>query len=250
MRQGTRISSIAGTSDIDITEDEKTAGILFEKILTELHVEFTGKNLSFPEQVVFLSGAPGAGKGTNTPAVMHALKISNKPVEVSSLLHTPECEELKRNGQLVDDDTVIRQVIRELLRPHNTKGVIIDGFPRTAVQAYFLKYLVRTVDSNTSSKETEFKMINFSVSCQTSINRQLSRGKVTMEQNQKLGQNEVPIRETDLSESAATRRYQTYVSSIHKCMSILQDNIKLYVIDAEGSIEDVRENVHNALGNL
>lgn len=60
------------------------------------------ENMVFPREVVWLSGAPGAGKGTMNGFIMKERDI---PVmfEVSSLLSTPEMKKLKDAGVLIGD---------------------------------------------------------------------------------------------------------------------------------------------------
>ncbi|MDR2603263.1 MAG: nucleoside monophosphate kinase [Puniceicoccales bacterium] len=235
---------------VSIKQSKLMAKILFNNLWEELSEKFGERNLKFPKQVVFLNGAPGSGKGTNTLNVMRALEISNPPIEVSSLLTTPECESLKAQGQLVSDDIVISQVVKELLKAENYKGVIIDGFPRTVVQAYFLKYLLYKLHEIHDGLPTGFKIVKFSVTRQTSIERQLLRGIMAIEQNKKAKKEDlkvVEVRPTDLSIEAASRRYQIYEDSINACMAILRDDVLIYDIDAEGTLEEVRRRVDNVL---
>jgi adenylate kinase len=92
--------------------------------------------------VVVLLGAPGAGKGTQAPLLAERLGI---PVVATGDLFraavrdgTPLGMEARRYmdaGQLVPDEIVIRLLLERLGRPDAAAGVILDGFPRTAVQA-------------------------------------------------------------------------------------------------------------------
>jgi adenylate kinase len=235
---------------VSIKQSKLMAKTLFNNLWQELCEKFGERNLKFPKQVVFLNGAPGSGKGTNTLNVMRVLEISTPPIEVSSLLTTPECESLKARGQLVGDDVVIKQVINELLKSENAQGIIIDGFPRTIVQAYFLKYLLYKLHEFYDEMPTGFKVVNFSVSRQTSIERQLARGTMAIEQNKKAkesGSKTVAVRPTDISFEAASQRYQIYEDSINACMAILRDDVLIYNIDAEGTLEEVRRRVDNIL---
>jgi adenylate kinase len=235
---------------VSIKQSELMAKTLFNNLWQELCEKFGERNLKFPKQVVFLNGAPGSGKGTNTLNVMRVLEISTPPIEVSSLLTTPECESLKARGQLVSDDVVITQVINELLKTENSRGIIIDGFPRTVVQAYFLKYLICKLHEIHNEMPTGFKIVKFSVTRQTSINRQLLRGAMAIEQNEKAkesGSKVVAVRPTDISFEAASRRYQIYEDSINACMAILRDDIPIYDINAEGTLEKVKRRTNNIL---
>ncbi len=92
--------------------------------------------------VVVLLGAPGAGKGTQAPLLSERLGI---PVVATGDLFraavrdgTPLGMEARRYmdaGQLVPDEITVRLLLERLGRPDAAAGVILDGFPRTAVQA-------------------------------------------------------------------------------------------------------------------
>lgn len=92
--------------------------------------------------VVVLLGAPGAGKGTQAPSMAARLGI---PVVATGDLFraavrdgTALGAELKRfmdAGQLVPDDVTLGLLRERLSRSDAAAGVILDGFPRTNVQA-------------------------------------------------------------------------------------------------------------------
>lgn len=92
--------------------------------------------------VVVLLGAPGAGKGTQAPLLATHLGI---PVVATGDLFraavrdgTPLGLDARRYmdaGQLVPDEIVVRLLLDRLGRADAAGGVILDGFPRTAVQA-------------------------------------------------------------------------------------------------------------------
>ena len=92
--------------------------------------------------VVVLLGAPGAGKGTQAPVLARQLDV---PVLASGdLLRAAvaagtalgrEADRFMSRGQLVPDDTIVRVFLDRLDRPDAAGGAILDGFPRTRVQA-------------------------------------------------------------------------------------------------------------------
>ena len=96
--------------------------------------------------VVVLLGAPGAGKGTQAPVLSRHLDV---PVLASGdLLRTAvakgtalgrEADRYMSRGQLVPDETIVRVFLDRLEQPDARAGAILDGFPRTRVQAEALE---------------------------------------------------------------------------------------------------------------
>lgn len=92
--------------------------------------------------VVVLLGAPGAGKGTQAPALATTLGIpvlaSGDLLRAAVAAGTPlgrEADRFMSRGQLVPDDTIVRVFLDRLEAPNAVGGAILDGFPRTKVQA-------------------------------------------------------------------------------------------------------------------
>ena len=77
--------------------------------------EFGRSNLIFPGEIIWLGGAPGAGKGTNTPFVMEARGITANPIVISDLLSSPRALKIKAAGNLVGDEEVVELLLRKLL---------------------------------------------------------------------------------------------------------------------------------------
>jgi adenylate kinase len=95
--------------------------------------------------VVVLLGAPGAGKGTQAPVLAQALGVpilaSGDLLRAAAAAGTPlgrEADRYMSRGQLVPDDTMVRVFLDRLEKPDARDGAILDGFPRTRVQAVAL----------------------------------------------------------------------------------------------------------------
>ncbi len=92
--------------------------------------------------VVVLLGSPGAGKGTQAPVLARHLSV---PILASGdLLRAAvangtalgrEADRFMSRGQLVPDETIVRVFLDRLEQPDAAPGAILDGFPRTRVQA-------------------------------------------------------------------------------------------------------------------
>ncbi len=92
--------------------------------------------------VVVLLGAPGAGKGTQAPLL--AARLGIPVVATGDLFRAAvrdgsqlgrEARRYMDAGQLVPDEITVNLLLERLARPDAAAGVVLDGFPRTAVQA-------------------------------------------------------------------------------------------------------------------
>src|SRR4051812_31196075 len=125
----------ATVTDLEI----KDAQLIFSAVWDDLQEKHGRDNLRFPREFIWLGGAPGAGKGTNTPFIAETRGITAPPVVISGLLTSPHAVAIKNAGKMVGDREVIGLLFDELLSPRYREGVIIDGFPRTQVQVECLK---------------------------------------------------------------------------------------------------------------
>ena len=94
-------------------------------------------------------GPPGAGKGTQAESFARSRgipRISTGDVLRQVVREGAETERKARAlmdaGHLVDDDVVIGIVRERLARPDAARGFVLDGFPRTLVQAEALDHLL------------------------------------------------------------------------------------------------------------
>src|SRR5947208_4802360 len=128
-------SSPMSSTDLEV----KDAQLIFAAVWDDLRKKYGRDKLSFPREFIWLGGAPGAGKGTNTPFIAKTRDITAPPVVISGLLTSPQAEAIKNAGGMVGDREVISLLFEELLDKQYHDGVIIDGFPRTMVQVECLK---------------------------------------------------------------------------------------------------------------
>jgi adenylate kinase len=94
---------------------------------------------------ILLLGAPGVGKGTQAKELVKLWGIPQ--ISTGDLLRanvaagTPlgkVAQEIMGHGELVPDTLVNEMVALRLLEPDTARGYILDGFPRTQVQADWL----------------------------------------------------------------------------------------------------------------
>jgi adenylate kinase len=93
-------------------------------------------------RVIVLLGAPGAGKGTQAPVLAERLGLLHLATgdlfRAAVRAGTPlgiEAQGYMSRGELVPDQLTIRMLLDRLRHADAARGVILDGFPRTAAQA-------------------------------------------------------------------------------------------------------------------
>jgi adenylate kinase len=94
---------------------------------------------------ILLLGAPGVGKGTQAKELVKLWGIPQ--ISTGDLLRGnvsrgtklgQAAKEIMGRGELVPDSLVNEMVAARLLEPDTGRGYILDGFPRTLVQANWL----------------------------------------------------------------------------------------------------------------
>lgn len=207
------------------TFEIKDPELIFRQVWTHLKEKYGEENLCFPKEIMWLAGAPGAGKGAMTPIIQQYRGIMAQPIEVGALLTSPAAQALKAQGKLVGDQQVMELLLEALLKPEYATGVVVDGFPRTREQAECIKLLfdaiqgLRAKYGTTPEMEQKFRRPIFHITVlyidkEESVKRQMRRGQLAVHHNEMVtntgvGDNK-PVRETDLSPALAAERYRMF----------------------------------------
>ncbi|CAN5576262.1 adenylate kinase [soil metagenome] len=101
-------------------------------------------------KIIVLIGAPGAGKGTQARLLQERRGIpqisTGDMFREMKTLDTPlarEVQAIMASGKLISDDITL-QIVRERTSKPDTAGTyVLDGYPRTAVQAAQLEELAK-----------------------------------------------------------------------------------------------------------
>jgi len=237
----------------------KDAQLTFQAVWDDLTEQHGADNLKFPREFIWLGGAPGAGKGTNTPFIADLRSIDAPPVVISDLLTSPRAVALKNAGRMVGDREVIGLLLDELLKPVYHDGVIVDGFPRTPVQVECLKLfydrLIGLHDAHRLTPQArEFRTPMFRIALlhvgeEVSVARQIKRGEDIRKHNEQVRQLGIgkPVEErvTDTNRDMCRNRYKTYTNSTHAALESLKKIFHFHFIDAEGPLAEVQRKIED-----
>ncbi|MDR0536352.1 MAG: nucleoside monophosphate kinase [Puniceicoccales bacterium] len=197
----------------------------------------------FPDRIFWLNGAPGAGKGTHTPAILRHLKLETPPIVVSDLIKSPAAQKLIDAGLLVGDREVLTLLLAKLRDPQYANGVLVDGFPRTAAQVGFLRQFHTRLSRHNASQALpppHFATLVLLVDEKESVARQMKRGR---EAKASGGE----IRKTDLDPGLAACRYRVFAEQTLAPLQTLRDTFPYHLIEPYGTIEEVSARILAAL---
>jgi len=235
----------------------EAAQLIFRDVWAALEVAIGRQNLRFPKEIIWLNGAPGSGKGTNTPFILRERSINAAPVVTSELLNTPEAQRIKDSGNLVADPLVVSLLFRKLLDAQYMNGVIVDGFPRTKVQCECLKLLYQKMlelrKEFLSSALAQFfpqpvfRITVLYVEERESVERQLKRGRQIIAVNQRVRDTGVgemlEERTTDTNEEACRKRYRLFKEQALEALQSLKKTFHYHLINAQADIATVERNI-------
>ncbi len=235
----------------------KDAQIIFNSVWSRLEEKYGRAQLHFPRELILLGGAPGAGKGTNTPFIAEVRGLTCEPIVVSSLLDSPEMRAIKDSGGMVGDREVIGLLFERLLEPVYQDGAILDGFPRTFVQVECMKLLYhKMLQLRAEFYNTPFRayfrqpvvhIMMLFIDEKESVARQLKRGREIREHNAEVLKTQIgelqEERATDLDPIAAKRRYQVFKERTYDALQSLREVFHYHFINAQGGLTEVRENI-------
>lgn len=229
------------------------ANTIFNGAWKQIRVRVEAGTSRLPREIIWLGGAPGSGKGTNTPFILRERGIVAPSIVTSDLLNAPEMRRIKDSGSLVGDADVVRLLFERLIEPQHTTGVVVDGFPRTRVQVECVKLLYqKMVDLRSVYHDTPlapnfpkpmFQIVVLYVEEKESVERQLKRGREIIAHNERVRETRVGTlleeRATDLNEESCRKRYRVFMEQTYSVLQSLKEVFHFHIINAQGDIASV-----------
>ena len=204
-------------------------------------------------KIIVLIGAPGAGKGTQARLLEERKGIpqisTGDMFREMKTLETPlagEVQEIMASGKLVSDDVTYRIVRERTSRPDINGTYVLDGYPRTAVQAEQLEELAR-------EQGKEIKAIEVDVPKEELFRRLTGRrtcpvcGEIyniyskppKMDNVCDLHPDTQLSHRSDDNEDSVRTRLETYETNTAPLLEYFERTGRLAKVDGTGKVEDI-----------
>ena len=180
--------------------------------------------------VIVFIGPPGCGKGTQANILKDSILPDLNILTVSSLLKEKSQDEsilgkeIKHkmdNGDLIED-TVVISVLKEKVNSLSNEQILIDGFPRSSIQAESLNNIFKNLDVN---------IINFIVSDEQLLERIKKRS----------------LEESRADDSVFEKRLTIYKKSHNEIINSLNKYYKVIDIEADSEISSISQKITEKL---
>ena len=176
--------------------------------------------------VIIFIGPPGSGKGTQAQVLKDTVLPNLHILTVSSLLKEKssdgsvlgnEIKQIMDNGDLIED-TIVISVLKEKADSLRDEQILVDGFPRSSIQAESLKEIFLNKNLN---------IINFTVTDEELLIRIKKRSQV----------------ESRADDSVFDKRLAIYKKSHDEIIETLLKDNDIINIDANDQIEFISQKI-------
>lgn len=210
---------------------------------------------------LILLGAPGVGKGTQAKRLEDQFKLAH--ISTGDMLRdalregTPlglKAKSFMEQGELVPDEVIINLVRERLRKPDCHHGFILDGFPRTVIQAEKLDELLEDMGQKIDA------VVSIQVPNEEIVARLSKRlvcnqcGYVVMPEDDLEIGDECPkcpgkiIRRKDDEPESIRRRLEVYEEKTRSLTRYYEGRGLLRIVDGVGTTEEIFQRIVATLG--
>ncbi len=214
---------------------------------------------------LILFGAPGVGKGTQAKILNEKLNIPH--ISTGDILRDAvknetslglKAKEIMSKGELIPDEIMIEIIREKLNEPQCKNGFILDGFPRTVIQAQELidlfnelkisKYFIIVLQADENEVVKRLTNRRACKVCGNIFNLNEINNLIKCP---KCGAENSFYQRNDDKENVIRNRLQVYKSQTEPILEFYKNkNQKLIFINGMDSIEEVNNNILNKLKDL
>ena len=210
---------------------------------------------------LILFGSPGVGKGTQAKILSEKLNIphiSTGDILRQSVKDKTEAGKkaatIMNRGELVPDDVMIEIIKDRLNKPDSKQGFILDGFPRTEVQAEALNDLLHELNIDqvsvinlTADEEEIIKRLNRRRACRKCAKIFTLEEINGLDKCPNCGEeNSFYLRDDD-KEDVIRKRLEVFKSSTMPVLKYKKKKGEVIFIEANGQVNEINESILKAL---
>lgn len=210
-------------------------------------------------KIIVLIGAPGAGKGTQARLLQERLGIPQistgdmfREMKTLNTALAKEVQEIMAAGKLISDDITYRIVKERTSKPDTAGTYVLDGYPRTAVQAELLEELAKEQGKEIKAIEVDvprdelFKRLTGRRSCPIcgEIYNVYSKppkrqGFCDIHSDAEL------VHRADDNEASVMTRLETYEANTRPLLDYYEKSGRLTKIDGTREVEEIYRDIEN-----
>ena len=183
---------------------------------------------------ILILGAPGAGKGTQAKRIAKALQIpaiSTGAIFRQNMKDRTELGQKAQSymdaGEFVPDAVTNPMVEARLSAPDVAGGYLLDGYPRTIEQAFYLR------DALAATGRDLDLVLEIAVELDEVVERLLKRAEIEGR--------------ADDTEPVIRRRLEVYKDQTEPMVTYYADQDKLVQVDGVGTVDEVWERIRKVL---
>lgn len=183
---------------------------------------------------ILILGAPGAGKGTQAKRIAAALRIpaiSTGAIFRQNMKDRTELGQRAQSymdaGEFVPDSVTNPMVEARLSAPDVAGGYLLDGYPRTIEQAFYLR------DALAATGRDLDLVLEIAVELDEVVERLLKRAEIEGR--------------ADDTEPVIRRRLEVYKDQTEPMVTYYADQDKLVQVDGVGTVDEVWERIRKVL---
>ena len=184
-------------------------------------------------KLIFL-GPPGAGKGTQAKILSETKGIAH--ISTGDMLRAEvgrgselgiQVKTLMDSGQLVPDELMLEVIKERLAQPDCKTGCILDGFPRTVVQAEALDEMLSDAGEKIDS------------ACLFDLSEDALKARLANRRGEEA--------RADDNEAVQLERLKVYHEKTAPLIEYYKNKDLLNVVESSGSVEQVQQNLLESL---
>jgi len=212
---------------------------------------------------IVLLGAPGSGKGTQAKrleADKNFPQISTgdmlRAAVAAGSRFGEQAKDIMEAGQLVSDDIMLGIISERLTEPDAADGFILDGFPRTEIQALDLEDLLDQLGKPLDAAilmDVDFDILLKRLTGRRTCSLTGKLLNIYFSSQQELdaciGAGGELIQRDDDNEETIKNRLDVYRQQTEPLIEYYQSRGRLKTVDADGSMDDVYERLLAALAS-